>query len=267
MASKTKLKPGMGCLVLFALPFAGVGIFMTVLVARSLLLWHETKAWIPTPATIVEAELETHRGDDSTTYKATARYTYEFGSRQYESTHVALHGGSDNIGDFHQRLARELKRHKQSGKPYTCYVDPTDPAEAILNRDLRPGMLTLYAVFALVFGGVGFGMLVGGAYGLRKQKEVAAKKTQTPEEPWLWREDWASGTVRPSNRRGTFFLAAFTAFWNLFCWPIFFIFLFDEQEKDSWTWLIAIFPLVGIGLLLVTLYMLIRSSPVGRQFV
>jgi hypothetical protein len=44
-------------------------------------------------------------------------------------------------------------------------VDPANPAQATLNRDLRWLVLTLQGVIALVFGGVGFGLLFGARYG------------------------------------------------------------------------------------------------------
>ena len=102
------------------------------------------QGWKETPAKIVRAKLETHRGSKGgTTYEATAEYTYQYGSRQYTGNRVGIQGGSDNFGSFQQNVHRQLSEHQKSGRPFRCYVNPERPAEAILFRDLRWEMVGL----------------------------------------------------------------------------------------------------------------------------
>ena len=62
-------------LILFALPFFGVGVWMLWSVSSSLTdAWH-MKSWQPTQARLIRAGYETHSGDDSDTYEAYAVYT------------------------------------------------------------------------------------------------------------------------------------------------------------------------------------------------
>lgn len=49
---------GAGCLVLFALPFAAVGLVMTTLLVVKLVQHREMQSWAVVPATILSAELE-----------------------------------------------------------------------------------------------------------------------------------------------------------------------------------------------------------------
>ena len=53
-----------------------------------------------------------------------------------------------------------------------------------------------FSIFALTFGGVGFGGLIALAAGRRRLADVEARQAQHPDAPWLWRADWDSGVVK-----------------------------------------------------------------------
>ena len=69
-----------GCLMLFALPFAGVGVFMTLLIGRT--LWHarEAAGWREVPAMI--QSVESH-GSGENAVETRATYKYEVDGRTY----------------------------------------------------------------------------------------------------------------------------------------------------------------------------------------
>src|SRR5687768_7720735 len=52
-----------------------------------------------------------------------------------------------------------------------------------------------FGLFALTFGGVGFAGIAAGLAGRRKLKEQAVLEAKYPDQPWLWRPDWASGRM------------------------------------------------------------------------
>ena len=250
---------------LFSLPFAGVGTFMAGLVLWTLWDWHDMQSWEQVPAEIVHAELETHRGDDSTTYKVAARYTYAYNSVDYESDRVSLHGGSDNIGSYQSRKAAELKQYLKSGQPFHCYVNPLAPAEAVLYPELRMEMLGFYLLFALTFGGVGYGLLFFSVRGMRRKSDQIQLEQQHPQEPWCWDEAWAKGEIRSSNKTIMIFSALFALFWNLISSPVWFL-LPAEVRGGNWPALLAgIFPLVGIGLVCWAIVNLLRWWKYGES--
>src|SRR5258708_34668091 len=56
--------------------------------------------------------------------------------------------------------------------------------------------MTAYtATFAVVFGGVGFGLI----YAFRRGAQLAQARDRlraaNPDQPWLWREDWVAGRI------------------------------------------------------------------------
>ena len=107
---------GNGCLMLFALPFAAVGVGAFVWSAWTLLDWREAAGWLPTSARIVTVELEEHSDDDGgSTYETTATYRYSYAGTTYTGSRVAIDTGADNIGGFQQRLYSELRAALRAG--------------------------------------------------------------------------------------------------------------------------------------------------------
>ena len=83
-------------------------------------------------------------------------------------------------------------KHEKFADISTRFVNPAQPDQALLYRDLRWETLAFQTMFVLIFGGIGFGMLVGGLLARGKQKVEAALAAAHPEAPWMWRRDWAA---------------------------------------------------------------------------
>ncbi|HEX3233413.1 MAG TPA: hypothetical protein VHR41_04415 [Gemmatimonadales bacterium] len=108
----------------------------------------------------------------------------------------------------------------------------------------------LLAVFALTFGGVGFGGLAATRVGRRRAGEAAALKARNPAAPWLWRPDWAAGWVDDSSRGTMWFAWIFATLWNLISLPgvVLAVRAAVWKQKPA-ALLILLFPAIGIALL------------------
>lgn len=182
--------------LLISTPFLGIGIGMLHMLAGPALYdWHQMKAWLPVNAEVVDGGYEVVEGEDSDTYRAFANYTYEYQGIRYRGTRASISSGSDNIGDFQQQLGRQLAQAKRSGIPMQIWVNPADPQQSIVNRDLRLEMLTFDLVFVFLFGGVGVAFVVLALFGkpehLIERKPPAAAMTR----PLLKRKEWSSASV------------------------------------------------------------------------
>ncbi len=248
--SDPNIKSGMGCLVLFALPFASVGCFGLFMVFYTLWSWQAMKSWVEVPAHILSTELHQSRDSEGgTTYRVTATYSYEFDGYPYTSKTVTPVSGSDNIGKFHQKTYRKLKRYRDSNQATVCYVNPSNPTKAILFRDLRLGMLAMFGLFGLTFGGVGFGMIGFAIFSSRTAKQQDALKSEHSEQPWMWKEDWASGQIKSGTKTRLWFSIIFATFWNLVSSPIIFIVPQELDDGNKAVLIALLFPLVGLGLI------------------
>jgi hypothetical protein len=147
-------------LFLFGLPFAAIGIG-----AYSAFLWLiyqsiETGSWVKVPANLLSAELSSTSDDGSVTLRAKAKYQYVYNGIDFTSERVALLNLADNFGEFQKQLSEELIKSFESHTPVDCYVNPNNPADAILNRELRYELLAFFSVFALMFGVIGIAISI-----------------------------------------------------------------------------------------------------------
>ena len=231
----TKMK-GRWFMLLFALPFAGVGLgFLLLSIIPSVVEWRQMQSWPQVDAQLYSAELVSSRGDDSTTYRVDAHYSYHFGGRNYDSRRVGIMEGSDNIGDFHQVVAGRLEDALRTGTPVPAWVNPANPADAVLNRDMRWDMLAFKGVFALTFGGVGIGLL---AWTLLA-KPAHVEHPDAASKPWLTRRAWMDNRIVCSGKGGLWFVWIFALFWNAISAPVLFA-MPAEYAKGNHLILIAL---------------------------
>lgn len=186
-----------GCAVLFGLPFLVAGLVIGwYLYLPMVQPWWSARHWEEVPCWIESAKLQASTGSETTTYKTEARYRYEFKGRTYHGTQVSLNdGGSDNIGDFQQSAYAQIRAHEGQERPFRCYVDPAQPQQAVLFRDLRWGLLLMLSLFPTLFPLAGALVTGFGAARAREARRRARLAEQHPEEPWLWRQEWAGDLI------------------------------------------------------------------------
>ncbi|HVS22273.1 MAG TPA: DUF3592 domain-containing protein [Gammaproteobacteria bacterium] len=248
MATKTGARAAGGCLALFALPFAAVGLGALYFALADVWTWARMSGWEAAPAQLASLDLAEHSNDGTTTYRVLASYRYSYAGRDYASDRAAIDRMADNIGSFQRDLYADLQAAQRRGGRVTAYIDPSDPASATLNRDLRWPLLAFESVFALAFGGIGFALLIGGRFGSKKLAAARALEALYPNEPWRWRAEWADGQLRSSGRATAYVAVAFAALWNTIAIPTGFLVL-PEIARGNYAALVGLlFPLAGAGL-------------------
>lgn len=112
------------------------------------------------------------------------------------------------------------------------------------------GHAGFYAIFALTFGGVGFGGMVAAVIGKKRLAAREALEAKHADAPWLWRTDWAVGRADDASRQTAWFAWVFAALWNLISFPSAFLAVREAVQKGNHAALIALlFPVIGVGLL------------------
>jgi hypothetical protein len=119
-------------------------------------------------------------------------------------------------------------------------------------------------ISALTFGGVGFGGFVGMRVAYRRMKEAEALQASHPEEPWLWRRDWASGRIEDSTRENLLGAWIFATFWNLVSLPGGYVGVRAALYEGKPAGLVALlFPVVGLWLLARAVHATMRKHKHG----
>ncbi|SDZ91501.1 DUF3592 domain-containing protein [Microbulbifer marinus] len=173
----------------------GFGFFVG-LVGLTLIDRVDMRDWQPMQAEILSTELKTHRDSDGgTTYKATANYQYVYNGRSYRGDRVSVHTGSDNFGNYQQEMHHRLTAAKRQGRPVRGWIDPDNPGESVLDRELRWLLVVFPTMLCSVFMIIGAGILY-----LTWSKEAEPDPEVLSNTPWLARPEWSPEGIYSSNR-------------------------------------------------------------------
>ena len=121
----------------------------------------------------------------------------------------------------------------------------------------------MIGLFGIVFGSVGFGLMIGARSGAKTIKQLAEQKALHPDQPWLWREDWAAGRVKWSGGKSTAISWVFAVFWNVISIVITAVVVPQEWTKGNHiVLLVLLFPLIGLAMLVSA----VRNTLAWRRF-
>ncbi len=136
--------------------------------------------------------------------------------------------------------------------------------QGFLDGDLGQG--SLLAIFSLAFGGGSLGMVAAAVASRRRARTALALRAAHPDQPWLWRGDWAEGLVRSATKNTMVFAWGFAILWNLISTPLLFFLPEEILEKANYAALLGLlFPLVGIGLLVWAIRQTIELKKFGQS--
>ena len=247
-------KGGSWLLAVFGLPFLGFGLgFGYFKVWPEVATWMEVSSWQSVPGELISYRLDSSRSSEGgTTYEIQARFRYEVAGMSYQADRVGIHSGKDNIGDYHQQWEQRLRKIDSAGQPLTVWFDPQQPQQALLDRDLRWGLMAMQLVFAVVFSLIGGGLVAAGLFSKAgsedKAADVAAKDVASATLDFSRREP-----IAPGAAGGHLAMWFFAVIWNLISFPACFA-AWDEIQsirrgEDYLLLLILLFPLIGLFLL------------------
>ena len=231
----SKLGAVLACL-LFAACFGGVGA------GASWALWkmiddaHRAQRWVQVPAQVESFD------------RGSVAYRFVLNGREYHGDRLGPDplGGTDNLDSWHQDMASRLRDARDSKSPVPVWVNPENPAESMVDRDIRWKLAVFMLPFALGFGGVGVGALFVLVRTLARRDEPAAA---------------AMPVRRPSGAvTGLAARWAFVIMWNVIAFPIGILVLPEALDKGHWIALLVLFfPLIGVLILWGTIMDTLRA--------
>ena len=190
-------------LILFGLPFLGVGIGITRSAVRMWRLRSDMAHWPQVPATITHAKLGMASSEGTSYYRVTCNYSYVFKGRKYAGSQVDINESSSSWKDQHQRRYEILRQHQEGGRRFQAYLNPRAPEQAILFREPDQWMY-ISIPFGLVFAMAGLGVEAVAASLLlgrrRRPRPRGGHGDPDADAPWLARRDWQE--CRPRSSAG-----------------------------------------------------------------
>lgn len=233
---------------------AGSGTFYAVVLRPAIRIWN-ARDWPTVGCTVISSEVQSHNSDDGTTYSVNILYRYEIKGREYKSNRYDFMGGSSSgYGRKMEIVGRYPPRTLT-----VCYVDPTDPNNAVLYRGFSSSMWI--GLVPLLFMGVGGGGII---YVRRQARDSAPSMgTANPMDGKDWRPPETAKTVKPpggapsrvfqsSPWQKLLGVILIAAFWN----GIVSVFVYQvikswQSGRPEWflTFFMVPFVLVGLALL------------------
>ena len=220
---------------------AGIGLFAFSGVPM-ISGWYSAKSWQPVQAELLSHQLQRNQGDDSVTYSAKARYHYDYFGQRYLSDQVNFAGGSDNIGSYHQDMNSRLASISRSRHRLTVWVNPDKPSQAVIDREMRWGLLLVKSLFLFIFGGIGLGGLFL-IYRFRNAGKVLADAE--PDKPWTHFSEWNRPTILSNAKTGNRVLLGIMLFWNAVSLPLVFSIVEPVRNGEYLVLLGLLFPALG----------------------
>jgi heme/copper-type cytochrome/quinol oxidase subunit 2 len=140
-------------LSLFFLAFFAGGMIFTGLIIRDVFLAATTYGWQRVECEILESRVADRRrsSDDSTPYWFEVKYSYSLNGKTFTSEKYQRTGGAFSDYSKAQRLADRFAARSES----VCYINPSNPSEAVLERQSLWMALTI--PFPLIFVTIGAG--------------------------------------------------------------------------------------------------------------
>ena len=156
-----------GCMVAFFAVFFLAGAGFSLFFVQPALKVLKARSWQPTPCTILSSQIRSHSDDDGTTYNVDVLFAYAYGGREYKSNRYQFLGGSSGGYDEKERIVRHLPPLTRT----VCYVNPEEPAEAVLNRDFSAEYA--FGLVPLLFVAVGLGGIIFALRGAFQKQDGA----------------------------------------------------------------------------------------------
>jgi hypothetical protein len=257
--------------------------------------WQRMQDWRPGSARLLSFSTA---GNDTR-----ASYRYEYAGASFRGKGVGVSEISDNIGSYQHDMQAYLRRISRSREALPIWVNPGNPSESVIDRDMRWGLFTLSAGFCSLFllvGGVAiYGCIRGaGKDSARRPSLMAIRKawqqalqggstnlgfiefcrqhfadprassaasiiTGLPVD-WQSRKGWETAQIRSDASKGAWLFWLSALVWNAISSPVLFI-LPAELDKENYAALVALlFPVVGVWLLYRAINLTLEYRRFGR---
>jgi len=224
---------------IFLLVGSGVFVFFTVLPLRS---WSQAQHWESVPCTILSSSVASHSDSDGVTYSVDISYAYQWSGERYESDAYNFFSGSSSGRSGKEAIVGQYP----PGSEHTCFVNPEDPREAVLNRDFD--FTYFIGTVGLIFVFIALGLIVYSLRGGDRSSRTATNSARAELRSAIVRTD-ETVTLKSDNTGlvGCAFFFVFGLIWNGIVFAMLWGMLREESPGIAGLLFMTPFVLVGLG--------------------
>jgi hypothetical protein len=238
----TSGKAGVIGIRIFGSVFIAVGLVATwFLAVKPTLQARDAESWNEVPCRIKEASVSSSRGSKGgTTYSIRVLYDYKVRGQAYTGDRYNFSTGSSSSRDWRAAAVAELRANPSP----VCYVNPNDPFDAVLSREV--GSERWFGLIPLVFFFVGLAIFVGAPKMAAKSGGVRGLPTAAPlPQPVALAHGGYELKPGVTPKAGCVGMGCLSLFWNGITWMIF----LQPNTPIVVRLFLMIFVLVGLGML------------------
>jgi hypothetical protein len=137
----------------------------------------------------------------------------------------------------------------------TIFSAPRSTGQDLAVR-IAAGSVFLVGGLAIILGAIVVTRSTGEAFELRRRY---------PDQPWMWRRDWAANAIADRGALAVGTMWVFAIFWNLISSPLLFVFPWREVRDSPVVVLPFLFPAIGVVLLIVVGYLTAQRMKFGAS--
>ena len=265
--SKASNKSECILLMLIGIPFILVG---AGLLLASFALWFEyfqAASWKETPATIQSVEMKSYRGSKGgTTYKVNCTYRYSWRNETFLSKRVFIDDWTSGDRHYWEKIHARLNECKKSGGTIPALVNPQNPKDALLFRELSSSMEIL-PIMSILFGGAGLTLFFSSLWKFIKISGLERNLENEPEKPWLVDGVWQKFKVSADSGKEALGQLALGIAMTLFV-SVFWVLMLNDRNVPIFAFLIIGFFSIGAACCLFHgIYLVLRYLKYGNPTV
>ena len=237
--------------------FMVIGLLATYfLVVQPLINAQAAQQWQMVPAVVTNSEVKSSTDSDGdTTHRFHLEYEYEIDGRKYQGDRYSFLSGSSSGRSGKQALVDD----HPPGKQIDVYVDPNDPTNVVVQRDLTNDIW--FGLIPLVFFIVGLAMFIGSFF-INARRSARKQGRQWMPTANVDKDDDPTDqqqTLRPTGTPlGKFIgLCVFALIWNGIV-SVFVVIAIKSHLEGNPEWFLTLFMipfvLIGLGVIMAALW-------------
>ena len=174
-SKKRKISSELGAIILTAIVFLAAGIILFFMILYlPLSNFYKSASWESVPAEVTASKLavkyDSGRRNNKVSYSIKIEYRYEFNGKICTGDRYDFFRSRNRYYTFGGLQMQQIVNHHPAGKKITCLVNPENPSESVISRELYYPALA-FGIIPVTFLCIGISMVIYLILNLKRSKK------------------------------------------------------------------------------------------------